>query len=102
MTGRIPVCVEDTWECDIRKRVYYYPFMLAIACHILCIMVAMAFHNALNEAARDSDVFRMFARGKAYRATKMCQRAFFIGAAASCIGVTAVAQEYIGWEIVVW
>ena len=31
---------------------------------MLTILLAMGFVNALNEAARDSDVFRMFARGQ--------------------------------------
>ena len=29
-----------------------------------CILLAMAFVNALNETARDCDVYRMFSRGK--------------------------------------
>ncbi|CAE8676759.1 unnamed protein product [Polarella glacialis] len=63
MSGKLPVCMPDpeTWECEVRKRVYAYSFALAIAALLLCILLAMAFHNALNEAARDSDVFRMFA-----------------------------------------
>ena len=33
----------------------------------------MAFCNALNEAARDADVYRMFARGQGYLATVKVQ-----------------------------
>eukprot|EP00933_Yihiella_yeosuensis_P021360 TRINITY_DN16907_c0_g1_i1.p1 TRINITY_DN16907_c0_g1~~TRINITY_DN16907_c0_g1_i1.p1 ORF type:complete len:393 (-),score=82.35 TRINITY_DN16907_c0_g1_i1:352-1530(-) len=105
MSGRIPIsCPDDpdTIGCEIRKRVYTYAFSITIASHILTILIAMAFHNALNEAARDSDVYRMFAKGKGFRATWACQMAFRVGAASVCVGITAVAQESIGWEMVVW
>eukprot|EP00933_Yihiella_yeosuensis_P021363 TRINITY_DN16907_c0_g2_i1.p1 TRINITY_DN16907_c0_g2~~TRINITY_DN16907_c0_g2_i1.p1 ORF type:complete len:398 (-),score=92.37 TRINITY_DN16907_c0_g2_i1:80-1273(-) len=105
MSGKIPIhCPDDpdTIGCEIRKRVYTYSFSITIASHILTILLAMAFHNALNEAARDCDVYRMFAKGKGFRATMKCQMAFRVGAAFACIGVTAVAQESIGWEMVVW
>ncbi|CAE8676758.1 unnamed protein product, partial [Polarella glacialis] len=104
MSGKLPVCMPDpeTWECEVRKRVYAYSFALAIAALLLCILLAMAFHNALNEAARDSDVFRMFARGQGFRATMRCQLAFRVGSAAVCLALTSVVQESIGWEMVVW
>jgi len=104
MSSPIPVCRPDpdTWECHIRKRVYSYFFALTIASHILCILLAMAFHNALNEAARDSDVYRMFARGQGFKATRTCQSAFRAGACACCVALTAVAQEFVGWDMVAW
>merc|ERR1719507_56247 len=104
MSSKIPVCNPDpdTWECHIRKRVYSYCFATTIASHLLCILLAMAFHNALNEAARDSDVYRMFSRGKGFNATKKVQTAFRLGAFTACIALTAVAQESVGWEMVVW
>jgi len=104
MSSPLPLCRPDpgTWECHVRKRVYSYFFAVTIAAHLLCILLAMAFHNALNEAARDSDVFRMFARGKGFKATMKCQTAFRVGAFTCCIALTAVAQESVGWEMVVW
>eukprot|EP00746_Dinoflagellata_sp_MGD_P055575 gnl/MRDRNA2_/MRDRNA2_24166_c0_seq1.p1 gnl/MRDRNA2_/MRDRNA2_24166_c0~~gnl/MRDRNA2_/MRDRNA2_24166_c0_seq1.p1 ORF type:complete len:381 (+),score=66.15 gnl/MRDRNA2_/MRDRNA2_24166_c0_seq1:11-1153(+) len=104
-SGRLPVCnpdTEGTWECEILKRVYSYFFFLTIASHILCIFLAMSFHNALNEAARDSDVFRMFARGKGFKATMKCQWSFRVGAAACFVALTAVAVEQIGLEMLAW
>ena len=32
--------------------------------HLECIIMSMAFVNALNETARDCDVYRMFSRGQ--------------------------------------
>jgi len=103
-TGPLPVCTnnDDTWECHLRKRTYTYSLFLGMAAHILCIFLAMAFHNSLNEAARDSDVFRMFARGKGYRATVKCQHAFRIGILGCCLAMVAVAQEHVGWDALVW
>ena len=48
--------------------------------HFYSIILAMAFVNALNEAAREADVFRIFARGQGYLATFKCQQAFRVGA----------------------
>merc|ERR1712083_1017969 len=103
-SGKLPVCNPDpnTLQCHIRKRVFSYSFALCIASHLLSIMLAMGFHNALNEAARDSDVFRMFARGQGFRATMMCQNAFHVGAIACCVGLAAVSQEHVGWDMVIW
>jgi hypothetical protein len=42
-------------------------------------MLAMAFTNALNEAARDADVIRIFGEGKGFVATRQCQLSFCIG-----------------------
>jgi hypothetical protein len=105
MSGSLPVCSSasmEEWECAIRKRVYTYSFAITIASHILCIFLAMAFHNALNEAARDSDVFRIFARGKGFRATARCQAMFRIGAISSCVSLVTAAQESTGWDFVVF
>ena len=54
--------------------------LAAIAMHFYSIILAMAFVNALNETAREADVFRMFARGQGYLATFKCQQAFRRGA----------------------
>jgi len=102
MTGRLPVCHNDALECDIRKRVYAYSLGFSMVSHVSCILLAMAFHNALNEAARDSDVYRMFARGKGFRATMKVELTFFLGAFCCLIGTTAVVQETVGWDFVAW
>jgi len=39
------------------------------ALHLLAILLAMSFCNALDETARDADVYRMFSRGKGFLAT---------------------------------
>ena len=40
-----------------------------------CILLAMAFVNALNETARDCDVYRMFSRGKGSARGLHCREA---------------------------
>merc|ERR1712232_1544311 len=59
----------EWWQDHICKRIYVYALSMGTAAHMLCILLAMAFSNALNEAARDSDIFRMFSRGKGFYAT---------------------------------
>eukprot|EP00931_Biecheleriopsis_adriatica_P035156 TRINITY_DN20245_c0_g2_i1.p1 TRINITY_DN20245_c0_g2~~TRINITY_DN20245_c0_g2_i1.p1 ORF type:complete len:407 (+),score=57.24 TRINITY_DN20245_c0_g2_i1:46-1221(+) len=86
-------------ESRISMRIFTYSFCIGIAAHMLCIMLGMTFHNALSECARDSDVFRMFARGKGYRATAWCERSFYIGALACCVGILANLEESLGWEV---
>jgi len=46
-------------ECEIRKRFFFYPIIISIALHMLCILLAMTFCNAMNETAREADVFRL-------------------------------------------
>merc|ERR1712142_723089 len=75
----------DFWVCHLRRRAYLYGFAIGIAAHMLSILLAMAFVNALNEAARDSDVYRMFSRGKGFIATVKCQYAFRLGCAADYV-----------------
>jgi hypothetical protein len=89
------------WECEIRKRIFFYPLVASIAAHMLCIVLAMAFVNALNETARDSDVFRMFARGQGYKATVKCQYSFRLGAFFAFVSMIASAHTYIGYEVIV-
>jgi len=84
------------------KRLFFYGLISSLVSHILCILLAMAFVNALNEAARDSDVIRMFAEGKGYRATVKCQLAFRFGAFTNLISVAAVAYAYLGAELLVF
>lgn len=93
---------EASTECHIRRRVYSYCFMIELVAHVTCILLCISFHNALNEAARDSDVYRMFARGKGYYATVKCEVAFIIGAVACLAGMTAHAQESAGWDVVIF
>merc|ERR1712113_821849 len=76
---------------------YVYGFAVGTSAHMLSILLAMGFVNALNEAARDSDVFRMFSRGKGFRATVKCQLAFRVGCIADYIAVAAAASAYITW-----
>ena len=48
----------------VLARVYLYCIAFSVTAHIACILLAMAFANALNEAARDSDIVRLFAEGQ--------------------------------------
>ena len=82
------------WECELRKRAFLYLLYFGIAEHMLSIVLAMAFVNALNEACRDSDVFRMFARGHGYLATVKVQNAFRQGAAANFVAI-AVSSSHL-------
>lgn len=81
---------------EVLKRIFGYSFTFGIGCHMLCILIAMAFHNALNEAARDSDVFRMFSRGRAFLATVKCQTAFRWGCYADFLAMGVGISSYIG------
>lgn len=91
------------WGCEVRKRLFFYSISAGVALHMLCIVLAMAFVNALNEAARDSDVYRMFARGQGFLATVKCQRAFRSGAAANFFAIAVAGHAYVGWEApVLW
>lgn len=86
----------DWWNFHIVKRLYAYGFGFGIVCHMLSILIAMSFHNALNEAARDSDVFRMFSRGRAFWATTQCQKAFRWGCLSDFLAMSAGISRYIG------
>eukprot|EP00933_Yihiella_yeosuensis_P016082 TRINITY_DN13879_c0_g2_i1.p1 TRINITY_DN13879_c0_g2~~TRINITY_DN13879_c0_g2_i1.p1 ORF type:complete len:190 (-),score=14.37 TRINITY_DN13879_c0_g2_i1:226-756(-) len=57
----------------------------------------MAFTNALNEAARDSDVYRMFSRGQGFKATVKCQTAFVVGCVADFFAVLIAFSIYLSW-----
>jgi len=85
------------WECEIRKRLYTVGFAVGTAAHMLCILLGMAFNNALNEAARDSDVYRMFARGKGFLATVKSERAFVLGCVADFVALIAAIAAYTTW-----
>lgn len=89
-------------QCQVARRVATYALLAAIVMHFYSIILAMAFVNALNETAREADVFRVFARGQGYLATFKCQQAFRRGAAFVMLAIAAVALEYIGWDAVVW
>jgi hypothetical protein len=88
-------------QCEVTKRVTTYALLASIAMHFLAIILAMAFVNALNECARESDVYRMFARGQGFLATYKCQRAFRLGSMFSMIAIAAVSLETVGWDAVV-
>ena len=90
------------WQCRVTRRVAVYALLGAIAMHFYSIILAMAFVNALNEAAREADVFRIFARGQGYLATFKCQQAFRVGAGFCMLAIAAVCLEYVGWDAVAW
>lgn len=93
---------DSDWECAIRKRVFFYCIMASIGLHLLCILVAMSFCNALNETAREADVLRMFARGQGFMATWKCETAFRCGVIVDLLAIFAVAEYYLGPEIMVF
>merc|ERR1712232_180356 len=78
-----------------------YGFGVGTASHMLSILLGMAFVNSLNEAARDSDVYRMFSRGKGFIATVKCQYSFRVGCVADFVAVAACATAYLHWVEVV-
>mmetsp|Transcript_68773 Transcript_68773/g.224006 ORF Transcript_68773/g.224006 Transcript_68773/m.224006 type:complete len:313 (+) Transcript_68773:186-1124(+) len=88
------------WECEVQRRLYFYSFWLGTVSHMLSILLAMSFLNVLNEAARDSDVIRMFARGQGFVATVKCQRAFVVGCIADFLAIVVASKVVLGWEIV--
>lgn len=94
--------VAAEWQCRVTRRVAVYALLGAIAMHFYSIILAMAFVNALNETAREADVFRIFARGQGYLATFKCQQAFRVGAGFCMLAIAATCLEYIGWDAVVW
>jgi len=94
------LCDSGDLECQISKRVFFYSLAVGIACHVLSILLAMAFVNTLNETARDSDVIRMFARGKGFLATVRCQQAFLYGCLAVGLAIVTAAKMSLGWEVV--
>ena len=69
----------DSLSTKIQKRIIFYGLGISVTCHATAIFLAMAFTNALNECARDSDVIRMFAEGKGYAATQKTEKAFYGG-----------------------
>jgi len=92
---------DGIWEEHIRKRLFFWPLLIGISSHMLCILLAMGFVNSLNEAPRDSDVIRMFARGQGFKATVKVQYSFRVGAITTFISMMISAQSYLGWEAVV-
>lgn len=86
--------------CEILKRIFLYSIVGSLTCHIVTILLAMSFVNALNEAARDADVFRMFSKGKGYLATEKCQHVFRAGVLLSLIAIMVRLFDTLGVEIV--
>mmetsp|Transcript_53528 Transcript_53528/g.142676 ORF Transcript_53528/g.142676 Transcript_53528/m.142676 type:complete len:407 (-) Transcript_53528:139-1359(-) len=81
--------------CKVEKRIFVYGLAIGTALHMLCIMLGMAFVNALNETARDADVYRLLQRGQGFHATKKCSLCFMIGCAADFLAVGVTAIEYL-------
>merc|ERR1739848_652602 len=67
-------------------------------CHLFVIAVALAFESALNETGRDSDVYRMFSRGHAFKATKLCVNSLFFGITMMFVAVMVVYYDVLGIE----
>ncbi|CAE8617080.1 unnamed protein product [Polarella glacialis] len=88
-----------TLGCEVRKRIFFFSLTLAVISHVLCIFLAMSFVNALNEAARDSDVIRMFAHGQGFVATVKCQTAFFVGTVLTLVAIFTVLYSHLGYEV---
>lgn len=89
---------DDWWmwtlPVSVRVRTYAHILMVGNACHMVSILLAMSFNNALNEAARDSDIFRMFSAGQGFRATVKCQVAFRLGCVADFVALIIAASCY--------
>eukprot|EP00966_Prymnesium_polylepis_P060277 1398716-Prymnesium_polylepis.2 len=91
------VCEDGDQKCLASKYAFMSALSFAVAAHMLSIMIGMSFVNALNEAPRDSDVYRMFARGQGFLATVKCQKAFRYGMLANFLAMAVAGQLYIGW-----
>lgn len=92
---------EGGFECQLRKRIFFYCLIVGVVAQILCITLALAFGNALNEAARDADVFRMFSpAGQGFMATKKTEYAYLTGVGVTCIAVLVTLECYMGWEVI--
>jgi len=81
--------------CEVQKRIYFYGLSIGTALHMLCIMLGMSFVNALNETARDADVYRLLSKGQGFFATRRCSLCFMIGCAADFLAVGVTAIEYL-------
>ncbi|CAK0903753.1 unnamed protein product [Prorocentrum cordatum] len=88
-------CDDGDVFCFVGKRVFVYGLSIGTALHMLCILLAMAFVNALNEAARDSDVYRLLAKGGGFTATQKCAVCFNIGCATDFCAVIVSTCEYL-------
>jgi len=90
-------------ECEVRKRIFFYFLIVAIVSLMLCIALAMAFGNALNEAARDCDVLRMFSpAGQGFMATRKCEIAYQTGIASTFVAMLAPVQSHMGYEALIF
>lgn len=88
--------------CEVRKRIFVYCLIVGAVCQMLCIMLAMSFGNALNEAARDCDVFRMFSpAGNGFYATRKCEVSYQIGVGLTFVATLAAVEAYIGPEMLI-
>jgi hypothetical protein len=85
------------WTCTVLKYTYLICMYAGIIKFMECILLAMAFVNALNETARDCDVYRMFSRGKGYAATVSVQMAFRYGVGFNFIAVMLAGVQYVNF-----
>eukprot|EP00441_Pelagodinium_beii_P037560 CAMPEP_0197629710 /NCGR_PEP_ID=MMETSP1338-20131121/7452_1 /TAXON_ID=43686 ORGANISM="Pelagodinium beii, Strain RCC1491" /NCGR_SAMPLE_ID=MMETSP1338 /ASSEMBLY_ACC=CAM_ASM_000754 /LENGTH=504 /DNA_ID=CAMNT_0043200793 /DNA_START=83 /DNA_END=1593 /DNA_ORIENTATION=- len=90
------------WELQVARRIYTYFFLAGSALHMLAILLGMSFVNAMNETARDSDIYRMFQRGEVFKATVKCQISFRLGCLFDFIAIGVAASLMVtGIEIAV-
>merc|ERR1719393_332784 len=87
----------DWWLIELRRRLYFYLLAISTGSHMLSILLGMAFVNALNETARDSDVYRLFSRGKGFIATVKTQHAFRYGCIATYAAMGVSVLLYLHW-----
>jgi hypothetical protein len=83
------------WFCTSIKYAYLLCMYAGMIKFMECILLAMAFVNALNETARDCDVYRMFSRGKGYAATVSVQKSFLYGVGCNFLAVMLAGSTYI-------
>merc|ERR1719379_1074179 len=90
-----------TQLCGLLRRLFFYAIVLSAICHMLTIMLAMAFVNALNETARDADVYRMFARGKGFIATVKVEDSFRYGIYLAFCAIAIRLYLLIGIDVLI-
>lgn len=97
---------DDLLQCkdlrgEVLRRIYFYSLIVSLVSHVLCIFLAMGFCSALNEAARDADVIRMFAEGEGFKATVKVMRSFKLGVVLSMTAIGDAAYIFFGLEAII-
>jgi hypothetical protein len=96
--GNLLVCSDDSFGgvkyCTVIKYAYLICMYASMIKFMECIMLSMAFVNALNETARDCDVYRMFSRGQGYDATVKVERDFLYGVGFNFLAVMLAGSTY--------